>query len=60
MTIGPVIDNGGAAHSLEVITVSCGGVVVAGQIYRADLTKFTDTLVLHGLQTWCLLVVAAT
>ena len=45
VTIGPVIDNGGAAHSLEVDNrfVWWGG--GSGQIYRADLTKFTDTLV---------------
>tara|TARA_R100001594_G_C4054357_1_gene265623 strand:+ start:25551 stop:27452 length:1902 start_codon:yes stop_codon:yes gene_type:complete len=45
VTIGPVIDDGGAAHSLEVDNrfVWWGG--GSGQIYRADLTKFTATLV---------------
>ena len=45
VTIGPVIDDGGAANSLEADGrfVWWGG--SSGQIYRADLTKFTDTLV---------------
>jgi hypothetical protein len=45
VTIGPVIDGGGAAYSLEVDSkfVWWGG--SSGQLYRADLTKFTETLV---------------
>ena len=45
VTIGPVIDDGGAANSLEADGrfVWWGG--SSGQIYRADLTKFTSTLV---------------
>ena len=45
VTIGPVIDEGGAANSLEADGnfVWWGG--SSGQIYRADLTKFTSTLV---------------
>ena len=45
VTIGPVIDDGGEAHSLEADGkfVWWGG--SSGQIYRADLTKFTSALV---------------
>lgn len=45
VTIGPVITDGGEAHSVEVNGrfVWWGG--SNGQIYRADLTKFTSTLV---------------
>ena len=45
VTIGPVIEEGGAANSLEADGnfVWWGG--SSGQIYRADLTKFTSTLV---------------
>ncbi len=45
VTVGPVIDDGGAAHSLEVDNrfVWWGG--ATGQVYRADLTRFTATLV---------------
>ena len=45
VTIGPVIDDGGEAHSLEADgkLIWWGG--SSGQIYRADLTRFTSTLV---------------
>ena len=45
VTIGPVIEEGGEAYGLEAEGkfVWWGG--SAGQIYRADLTRFTSTLV---------------
>ena len=45
VTIGPVIEDGGEAFSLDVDSkfVWWGG--GSGQLYRADLTKFTETLV---------------
>jgi len=45
VTIGPVIEEGGEAFGLEAEGrfVWWGG--SSGQIYRADLTRFTDTLV---------------
>ena len=45
VTIGPVIEDGGEAFSLEVDSkfVWWGG--SSGKLYRADLTKFTETLV---------------
>ena len=45
VTIGPVIEDGGEAFSLDVDSkfVWWGG--ESGQLYRADLTKFTETLV---------------
>ena len=45
VTIGPVIEDSGEAFSLEVDSrfVWWGG--ASGQLYRADLTKFTQTLV---------------
>lgn len=45
VTIGPVIDDGGAANSLEADGRFVWWGATNGQIYRADLTKFTDTLV---------------
>ena len=45
VTIGPVIDDGGAANSLEADGKFVWWGATSGQIYRADLTKFTDTLV---------------
>ena len=45
VTIGPVIDDGGEAYCVEADDrfVWWGG--SSGQLYRADLTKFTSTLV---------------
>jgi len=45
VTIGPVIDNGGAAYSLDADNrfIWWGG--GSGQVYRVDLTRFTETLV---------------
>ncbi len=45
VTIGPVIDDGGAAYSLEADKQFLWWGGASGQLYRADLTRFTDTLV---------------
>lgn len=45
VTIGPVIDDGGEAFSLEADNRFIWWGTGSGQLYRADLTKFTSTLV---------------
>jgi hypothetical protein len=45
ITIGPVIDTGGEAYSLEADGQYVWWGTAYGTIYRADLTRFTDTLV---------------
>tara|TARA_B100000902_G_scaffold356151_1_gene369583 strand:- start:6054 stop:7952 length:1899 start_codon:yes stop_codon:yes gene_type:complete len=45
VTIGPVIDEGGEAFSLEADNKFIWWGTGSGQLYRADLTKFTSTLV---------------
>ena len=45
ITIGPVIDTGGEAYSLEADGRFVWWGTAYGTIYRADLTRFTDTLV---------------
>ena len=45
VTIGPVIDDGGEAFSLEADNKFVWWGTGSGQLYRADLTKFTSTLV---------------
>ena len=45
VTIGPVIDDGGEAFSLEADNKFIWWGTGSGQLYRADLTKFTSTLV---------------
>lgn len=45
ITIGPVIDTGGEAYSLEADGRFVWWGTAYGTLYRADLTRFTDTLV---------------
>ncbi len=45
VTYGPVIDNGGAAYSLATDDRFVWFGTSNGQVYRADLSVFTDTLV---------------
>ena len=45
LTIGPVIDTGGEAYSLEADGRFVWWGTAYGTLYRADLTRFTDTLV---------------
>ena len=45
VTIGPVIDTGGEAYSLEADGRFVWWGTAYGTLYRADLTRFTDTLV---------------
>ena len=45
VTYGPVIDNGGAAYSLATDDRFVWFGTANGQVYRADLSVFTDTLV---------------
>jgi len=45
MTIGPVIDTGGEAYSLEADGRFVWWGTAYGTLYRADLTRFTETLV---------------
>jgi len=45
VTIGPVIDKAGAAYSLEADGQFVWWGSAYGTIYRADLTRFTETLV---------------
>ena len=45
VTIGPVIDTGGEAYSLEADGRFVWWGTAYGTIYRADLTRFTETLV---------------
>ena len=45
VTYGPVIDNGGAAYSLATDDRFVWFGTSSGQVYRADLSVFTDTLV---------------
>ena len=45
ITIGPVIDTGGEAYSLEADGQYVWWGTAYGTLYRADLTRFTDTLV---------------
>lgn len=45
VTIGPVIDDGGEAFCLEADNKFVWWGSGSGQLYRADLTKFTSTLV---------------
>lgn len=42
---GPVVDNGGAVHSLATDNRFVWFGTTAGQVYRADLSVFTETLV---------------
>jgi len=45
VTIGPVIEEGGEAYGLEAEGKFVWWGAAAGQIYRADLSQFTSTLV---------------
>ena len=45
VTFGPVIDTGGAAHGVRISGQYAYWGVNNGDTYKADLTKFTDTLV---------------
>lgn len=45
VSYGPVVDNGGTAYSLAVDDRFVWFGVSSGQVYRADLSVFTDTLV---------------
>ena len=45
VSYGPVIDNGGAAYSLATDDRFVWFGTSSGQVYRADLSVFTDTLV---------------
>ncbi|MEL0332077.1 MAG: hypothetical protein VW982_07670 [Candidatus Poseidoniales archaeon] len=45
VSYGPVVDNGGAAHSLATDDRFVWFGTASGQVYRADLSVFTDTLV---------------
>jgi len=45
LTIGPVIDTGGEAYSLEADGRFVWWGTAYGTLYRADLTRFTETLV---------------
>jgi hypothetical protein len=45
ITIGPVIDTGGEAYSLEADGRFVWWGAAYGNLFRADLTRFTDTLV---------------
>jgi hypothetical protein len=45
ITIGPVIDTGGEAYSLEADGRFVWWGTAYGTLYRADLTRFTETLV---------------
>jgi|TARA_B110000014_G_scaffold198969_1_gene148234 hypothetical protein len=45
VTIGPVIEDGGEAFCLDVDSKFVWWGAESGELYRADLTKFTETLV---------------